>query len=134
MLFTSALRKTLLILTLALAVLLGACASGAKLVTVLPVTESADTPYDNILVIGLFKSYDARRYFEKEVVDRLKGMGVEAVASSSMMNSKTPVTRETFLAMVDKVGADSVLVGRENAGVEHLVQTQFLLDLLLQLV
>ncbi|MDH4054764.1 MAG: hypothetical protein OEW73_10490 [Gammaproteobacteria bacterium] len=112
MLFTSALRKTLLILTLALAVLLGACASGAKLVTVLPVTESADTPYDNILVIGLFKSYDARRYFEKEVVDRLKGMGVEAVASSSMMNSKTPVTRETFLAMVDKVGADSVLVSR----------------------
>ncbi len=110
MLIRSTLRKALLIP--ALTIVLGACAAGPQLVTVLPVTESADAPYKNVLVIGLFNSYDARRYFEKEIVDRLKGKGIEAVASSSMMNSKTPVTRATFLDMVDKVSADAVLVSR----------------------
>jgi hypothetical protein len=44
------------------------------------------------------------------VVKQLSGQGTDAVASTSMMNTKTPVVRETFLAMVDKIGADAVLV------------------------
>jgi len=72
--------------------------------------ESADTPYKNILVVALFDSFDSRRYLEQEVVSRLSELGVDAVASTSMMDSNTPVTRQTFVAMVDKIGADALLL------------------------
>ncbi|MDH3747399.1 MAG: hypothetical protein OER97_04265 [Gammaproteobacteria bacterium] len=41
---------------------------------------------------------------------RISERGAQAVASTSMMDSKTPATRETFLAMVEATGADAVLV------------------------
>jgi hypothetical protein len=104
-------RQTILLLAV-LAATLVSCASSPRAVRVLPVTASADVPYKKILVIGLGKSFDTRRYFEKELVDRLGEMGTEAVASTSMMNTKTPVTRETFVQMVDEIGADAVLVSR----------------------
>jgi hypothetical protein len=72
--------------------------------------ESADTPYDKILVIALFDSFDSRHYLEQEVVAKLSELGTDAVASTSMMDSNTPVTRQTFIAMVDKIGADALLV------------------------
>jgi len=74
------------------------------------VPEDADTPYSKILVITLLSSFDSRRYLETEVVRHLAELGTEAVASTSMMNTKTPVTRETFMAMVEKIDADAVLV------------------------
>jgi hypothetical protein len=107
---TSILRKTLLIS--GLAIVLSACAASSRVVRVMDVPESADTPYKKVLVVSLFNSFDARRYLEKEIVDQLSGFGTEAVASTTMMNSLTPVTRETFVAMVDKIGADAVLVTR----------------------
>ena len=58
----------------------------------------------------LFKSFDYRRYFEQEIVKQLKARGIEAVASTSMMNTKTPVNLDTFVAMVDQVNSDAVLV------------------------
>ena len=73
-------------------------------------TGAADAPYDNVLVISLFKSYDARIYLEKEIVKQLKAKGVDAVASTSLMDSRTPATRETFVAMVDSLNSDAVLV------------------------
>lgn len=93
-----------------LAVLLSACASGSKVTRVQAVADSAETPYKKILVIGLFEAYDSRRYLEKELVTKLVQRGTGAVASTSMMDSKTPVTRATFLAMVDEIGADAVVV------------------------
>ena len=71
---------------------------------------SADAPYNTVLVVSLFESYDARKYLEKEVVQQLSERGISAVASTSMMDSRTPATRPTFLAMVDRIDADSVLV------------------------
>ena len=73
-------------------------------------TGASDAPYDNVLVISLFKSYDARIYLEKEIVKQLKAKGVDAVASTSLMDSRTPATRETFVAMVDSLNSDAVLV------------------------
>ena len=75
-------------------------------------TGASDAPYDNVLVISLFKSYDARIYLEKEIVKQLKAKGVDAVASTSLMDSRTPATRETFVAMVDSLNSDAVLVTR----------------------
>lgn len=99
--------KTITLLSTVLA--LCACA-GTQVSRVQPLSETADAPYGNVLVISLFKSFDARRYLEKDIVKQLEARGVNAVASTSMMDSRTPVTRETFLAMVDSLKSDAVLV------------------------
>ena len=95
---------------IAMAVLLGACASGIRIHPIQKVSASADPPYEKVLVIALFGSFDPRRYLEKEIVLQLADLGTDAVASTTMMDSRTPVIRETFVAMVDKINADAVLV------------------------
>lgn len=100
-------KKTALLVCVSL--LLGACA-GPKVTLVQPLSESADAPYSNLLVVSLFKSFDVRREFEQEIVKQLKARGVEAVASTSMMNTKTPVIRDTFVAMVEQRNSDAILV------------------------
>ena len=94
-----------------MALALSACA-GTQVSKVQKLSPSADAPYSNILVIALFESYDARVYLEKEIVSQLSEKGVTAVASTSKMTPKVPATRETFLAMVDELGSDAVLVTR----------------------
>ena len=89
--------------------LTAACA-GPQITRVQPLSETADVPYGNVLVISLFKSFDMRRYLEGELVRELNEQGVTAVASTSMMDTKTPVTRQTFLDMVEARGSDAVLV------------------------
>jgi len=93
-----------------IAAVLGACATGPQITRTQEVSESADSPYQKVLVITLLSSFDSRRYLEDEVVKQLSELGTDAVASTSMMNTKTPVTRETFLAMVQEIDADAVLV------------------------
>ena len=98
------------LLILAMAVLFAGCAAGPRVTTVQELAESADAPYENILVVSLFESFDARRYLEKEIVGQLSQLDIKAVASTSLMDTRTPVTRETFLAMVEKLDSDAVLV------------------------
>jgi len=99
--------KTIMLLSAVLA--LCACA-GTQVTRVQPLSETADAPYGNVLVVSLFKSFDARRYLEKDIVKQLEARGVNAVASTSLMDSRTPATRDTFLAMVKKLDSDAVLV------------------------
>ncbi len=99
------------IVILPILVLLSACA-GPQITRVQALSETADAPYGNVLVIALFESFDGRMYFEKEIVKQLNGQGVTAVASTSLMNTKTPVNRQTFLDMVKSQGSDAVLVTR----------------------
>jgi hypothetical protein len=87
-----------------------ACSTGPQVVVSQPVADSADVPYRNVLVVALFSSFDARRYLEKETVDRLKTLGIAATPSTSMMDTRTPVTAQTFIDMVDEIGADAVLL------------------------
>lgn len=101
-------QKTWLVFGTAVAVT--ACSMGPQITKTLEVPESADTPYSNILIIGLFSSFSTRRKFEKEVVRQLTALGTDAVASTSMMDPNTPATRQTFLAMVEKLDADAVMV------------------------
>ena len=91
---------------------LSACSAGSQVTRVQPVSESADTPYQNVLVIALLASFDSRKRLEKAVVADLAELGTDAVASTSMMDTKTPVTRKVFAAMVDKLGSDGVLVSQ----------------------
>ncbi|MCI0517634.1 MAG: hypothetical protein L0Y45_07360 [Woeseiaceae bacterium] len=89
---------------------LGACAMSSQVTRVQAVSESAETPYKKILVISLFESFDTRRYLETEMVKQLSSRGTEAVAGTSMMDSKAPVNRHTLIPMVQEIGADAVMV------------------------
>jgi hypothetical protein len=51
-----------------------------------------------------------RRYLEREIVRQLEDRGIDAVASTSMIDVKTPLNRETVLDAVAKVNSDAVLV------------------------
>ena len=102
------LQKSLL--CLAAAALIVACSSGPAITTIRSLPDSADAPYEKILVVTLFSSFDSRRSLETEIVRNLAELGHDAVASTSMMNTKTPVTRSTFIAMVDEIGADALLL------------------------
>lgn len=94
----------------AISVAVAACSTGPQVTTTQKFAESTDAPYENLLVIFLADKFDSRRYLETEVVKKLAENGTQAVASTSMMDSRTPKTRQTFLAMVEKMGADAVLV------------------------
>ena len=83
---------------------------GMQVTTTQELTAAADAPYSNVLVIFLAESFDSRRYLETEIVKKLDALGVQAVRSTSMMDTKTPVERQTFQKMVDETGADAVLV------------------------
>lgn len=96
---------------LAAAVLLSACAA-PQVTRTQALSKSADAPYGNILIVSLLEDFDTRRYLESAIVKELSERGITAVASTTMMNTKTPVTRETFLAMVEEKGSDSVLISQ----------------------
>jgi hypothetical protein len=91
-------------------VAVAACSTGPQITRTQAVAETADTPYRNILVIMLYSSFDVRRQFENEVVKQLSAAGINAVASTSLMDTRTPVKRATFLAMVEALDSDAVLV------------------------
>lgn len=100
-------KKTTLLVVVALFV--AACA-GPQVTRTQPLDKTADAPYGDILVVSLFKSFDSRRYLEREIVKQLEARGVEAVASTSLIDVKTPLTRDSILAAVTEAGSDAVLV------------------------
>lgn len=89
---------------------LSACSSAPQVKTTVEFADATNAPYENVLVIFLAESFDSRRYLEMEIVKKLGQTGTKAVRSTSMMDSRTPASRKTFLEMVDKVNADAVLV------------------------
>jgi len=93
-----------------ISVALAACSTVPQVTTTQQFAESADAPYENVLVIFLADKFDSRRYLETEVVKKLAENGTQAVASTSLMDSRVPVTRQTFVAMVEDLGSDAVLV------------------------
>ena len=107
---------------ISVAMLLNACASGPSITTVQELSDSADAPYENVLVVSLFESFDIRRYLETEIVRELRELGVQAIASTSKMDSRTPVTRQTFAAMVDELGSDAYQWAEERKSQTLLVQ------------
>lgn len=84
--------------------------AGVSVANANKVGEAADAPYENILVIFLSSSFDSRRYLETEIVKELEKKGTKAVRSTSMMDSRVPLKKETFRKMVEEIGADAVLV------------------------
>lgn len=102
--------RTRILPALVTCLFLAACSSLPTVSVRQPVADDAEIPFGKVLVVALFDSFDPRRYLEEEIVERLAASGTEAVRSTSMMDSRTPVVPQTFIDMVDEVGADSVLV------------------------
>lgn len=98
-------RKAIQVFSIVLVVMAGLQPSFAQ-----DEAAAADGPFENILVIFLSSSFDSRRYLETEIVKKLEEQGATAVRSTSMMNTKVPMTKETFLAQVEEIDADAVLV------------------------
>jgi hypothetical protein len=84
--------------------------AGPQVTRTQPLDKAADAPYGNVLVVSLFKSFDMRRFFEKEIVAQLEAQGIEAVASTALIDVKTPLNRDTVLAAVGEANSDAVLV------------------------
>ena len=100
-------KKTILLAGAAM--ILAACA-GPQVTRTQPLEESADAPYDNVLVVSLFQSFDARRILEREIVRQLKAQGVDAVPSTSLISVRTPLNRDTIIEAVGQANSDAVLV------------------------
>jgi hypothetical protein len=92
------------------AVILAGCASGPQIKRIYDVPKSADTPYENILVVALLESFDSRKRLEKAVVNRLAEHGVDAVASTSKMKTTTPMAKEIYLDMLNEFNSDAVMI------------------------
>lgn len=93
-----------------LVILASGCAVPPKATITLEVTESAEVPFQNTLVLVLFSKFDTRRYLEDEIVNHLAAQGIKAVASTSMMTTKTPLTKDFILETMTELGSDSLLL------------------------
>jgi hypothetical protein len=98
------------LILIAAGLVLTACATGSQITRTQNVSASADVPYENILIISLFNTYQSRKRLETDIVRSLAELGVNAVPSTSMMTTKTPLTRQGYVEMVDKIDADAVLI------------------------
>ena len=70
------------------------------------------TPFSDLFVIGVAKEENTRRSFENKFVEKLQAAGVQAVASSSVMESDQKIEKATILAAIEKLDIDAVLVTR----------------------
>ena len=93
-----------------LVILASGCAVPPKATITQEVTESAEVPFQNTLVLVLFSKFDTRRYLEDEIVNHLAAQGIKAVASTSMMTTKTPLTKDFILETMTELGSDSLLL------------------------
>ncbi len=98
------------ITTISIIAMLNACAVAPRVTTTLDVTDTTQVPVDNVLVLVLFSKFDTRRYLEDEIVKHLGAQGVKAVASTSMMTTQTPLTRDFILETMTELGSDSLLL------------------------
>ena len=100
---------------LGLSLLVVSCGSTPHVEVKQQLEDSADAPYEKLLVVALFDSFDARRYLETEIVQAIKKEGAVAIASTTMMKTTTPIVRQTFIDMIDETGADALLLTQLTA-------------------
>ena len=97
-------------ITIALSFLLSACSS-TSLVNRWSDPEYKGPPLQKILVIGIIKDDIKRRSFEEEFASLITGNGRTGIASYTLLpDLKSADQKEEILAVVDKVGADGVMI------------------------
>ena len=98
------------ITVLAIAALLLVACAGPQVKRTQPLEASSDAPYKNVLVLSLFKSFDMRRFFEREIVKQLEASGINAVAATSVIDFNTPLNRDSVIDAVTRANSDALLV------------------------
>ena len=102
------LRNTLT--AISILVLASACSVPPTVSTAQKMSDPTKGPYENVLVLALFTKFDTRRYLEDEVVKYMAANGVKATASTSMMTTKTPLTRAFIVELMTELGSDALLL------------------------
>jgi len=106
-------RNNLLVglLSLILSVSMSSCATTA-LTSVWKDSTYQGGPLKKILVIGVFRETDIKKYFEDEFARELKASGVDAVASYTVFPEEDILNKETITEKIKELKMDSVLVTR----------------------
>jgi len=102
-------RRGLLVVVLC-AGILSACSSGPRISRTQSLTADAAAPFQHVLVIVLFESFDSRRNLEQELVKNLAASGTRATAATASLKTTTVVNRDLILNMLESTPADAVLV------------------------
>lgn len=66
----------------------------------------------SLMVVGVSKQASVRRVFEDEFVLQLRGRGIEAVSSYTLLPNDGPVAAEQLREAVDTAGTDAVIITR----------------------
>jgi hypothetical protein len=74
--------------------------------------EAAMNGYSDLLVVGIAGSYNSRAQFEREVVTKLKALGVQATAFHSVVEGDILVNRDSVKQALAGRTFDAVIVTR----------------------
>lgn len=96
----------------AFAVAISACSSTTKSVSTEGLSGSADSPFRNILVIGVAADYEARTRFERKLASELRATGTAATALYVAAGGNQPIERENIEKLVASNGYDAVLISK----------------------
>jgi hypothetical protein len=117
-------RNNLLVglLSLILSVSMSSCATTA-LTFVWKDSAYQGGPLKKILIIGVFRELDMKKYFEDEFARELKASGVDAVASYTVFPEEDVLNKEIIVEKIRELKMDSVLVTsvidvRDDSGYE----------------
>lgn len=88
---------------------LGGCTRGAQVESTWLEGVPRNQAFGNFLVLGVTSDFNVRCRFERALAGTLRDAGVKATASCAQMTSKDPITKETLVPIVAKLGADAVL-------------------------
>lgn len=102
----SACRLTLLLVA---AFVAGGCTRGAEVDSTWLEGVPRNQAFGNYLVLGFTTDFNVRCRFERAMAATLRADGVKATASCAEMSMNDPLTKESLLPVVRRLGADAVL-------------------------
>jgi hypothetical protein len=104
-------RKNFLcgLLSLILSVSISSCATTA-LTSVWKDSAYQGGPLKKILIIGVFREPDMKKFFEDEFAQELKARGVDAVPSYTVFPEEDILNKEIIVEKIKELKMDSVLV------------------------
>lgn len=88
------------------------CSASTGSVTKVGASGYQDSPFSNILVIGVADNYEGRSQFERKLTADLKASGTNATAMYVVAGGNKPIAREAIEELVQSNGYDAVLISR----------------------
>ena len=99
-----------LILLITCLVFLNACASTTQFDSVWKDATYQGGPLKNVLILGVAKKQQVRRYFEEIFAQQMRARGVAAVPSYTVFPESGVPPKEAIVAKISELKIDSVLV------------------------